>query len=360
MYRNIAKMSDKPQISKASDEIQQKSTAPVDTEITKEKDLLSPEDGTTFKKGRGLLKVPSRSSSQRNQSSPTSTGLSGPTVSDSRNSIGGRSKDSKNSFLGRHRNGSASSNRTGRDTEPSNTPVNSTPTSPVATTQKKKKSGGLLSFFGCCVAPDNANNVEDNNENVHKLDKLPQRPTTAKSRTHTPQEQPKPTEKEPQPPSTTQEAKDKRVSEGSTHDEITVAERENRESKQSIPPAVTVEPPKAQSSDDDPPEEVKPPGSGDVEMREVLTEETEEAPPAPAADDPSTRTIPPPPPPPGPGPAPITHVAITEAGPSAPEPTKWLLPPIAPEFKGKKCLVLDLDETLVHSSFKVRLIVSGP
>ncbi|KAL1755692.1 protein phosphatase [Schizophyllum commune] len=29
-----------------------------------------------------------------------------------------------------------------------------------------------------------------------------------------------------------------------------------------------------------------------------------------------------------------------------------LLPPIAPEHVGKKCLVLDLDETLVHSSFK--------
>lgn len=31
----------------------------------------------------------------------------------------------------------------------------------------------------------------------------------------------------------------------------------------------------------------------------------------------------------------------------------YLLPAIRPEFKGKKCLVLDLDETLVHSSFKV-------
>lgn len=29
-----------------------------------------------------------------------------------------------------------------------------------------------------------------------------------------------------------------------------------------------------------------------------------------------------------------------------------LLPPIAPEHAGRKCLVLDLDETLVHSSFK--------
>jgi RNA polymerase II subunit A small phosphatase-like protein len=35
-----------------------------------------------------------------------------------------------------------------------------------------------------------------------------------------------------------------------------------------------------------------------------------------------------------------------------------LLPPIAPQHAGRKCLVLDLDETLVHSSFKVRRISS--
>lgn len=32
---------------------------------------------------------------------------------------------------------------------------------------------------------------------------------------------------------------------------------------------------------------------------------------------------------------------------------KWLLPPLSSELRGRKCLVLDLDETLVHSSFKV-------
>jgi RNA polymerase II subunit A small phosphatase-like protein len=31
----------------------------------------------------------------------------------------------------------------------------------------------------------------------------------------------------------------------------------------------------------------------------------------------------------------------------------WLLPPIQANLKGRKCLVLDLDETLVHSSFKI-------
>jgi RNA polymerase II subunit A small phosphatase-like protein len=36
---------------------------------------------------------------------------------------------------------------------------------------------------------------------------------------------------------------------------------------------------------------------------------------------------------------------------------KWLLPALRPEHKGRKCLVLDLDETLVHSSFKVRLLL---
>jgi RNA polymerase II subunit A small phosphatase-like protein len=94
---------------------------------------------------------------------------------------------------------------------------------------------------------------------------------------------------------------------------------------------------------------------GDVKMEdpEPVPEEKEEESPAPiskreeAVDKPSL-----PPPPPGPP---------TQTDPSqevlAPEPTdqkqQWLLPPIASRFQGKKCLVLDLDETLVHSSFKI-------
>ena len=64
----------------------------------------------------------------------------------------------------------------------------------------------------------------------------------------------------------------------------------------------------------------------------------------------------PPPPPPDRRRSEVIRQGERNSGgqPNAPaEGQKWLLPPLRPEFKGKKCLVLDLDETLVHSSFKV-------
>ncbi|KAJ5086012.1 hypothetical protein N7532_010783 [Penicillium argentinense] len=59
---------------------------------------------------------------------------------------------------------------------------------------------------------------------------------------------------------------------------------------------------------------------------------------------PPTTVLPPPPP-----------LPVPEA-PSAPDADdqRWLLPPPLPHLQNRKCLVLDLDETLVHSSFKVR------
>ncbi|KAI9594744.1 HAD-like domain-containing protein [Syncephalis fuscata] len=43
----------------------------------------------------------------------------------------------------------------------------------------------------------------------------------------------------------------------------------------------------------------------------------------------------------------------SEASAAKSEPTRYLLPSIYPHHTGRKCLVLDLDETLVHSSFKM-------
>lgn len=69
-------------------------------------------------------------------------------------------------------------------------------------------------------------------------------------------------------------------------------------------------------------------------------------------------------PPPPPGPAPTSALPIPMPGGHAQQGVsiadlieahrkKPLLPPILPIHKGRKCLVLDLDETLVHSSFKI-------
>lgn len=48
----------------------------------------------------------------------------------------------------------------------------------------------------------------------------------------------------------------------------------------------------------------------------------------------------------------ITATSATEVS-DEPDAAVWLLPPLSTSLTGKKCLVLDLDETLVHSSFKV-------
>ncbi|KAL7796869.1 HAD-like domain-containing protein [Trichoderma ceciliae] len=331
---------------------------PLSPGLGKEKDMLLPEDGESSNKGRGLLKVPSRSSSQqRNQSSPTTTGLSGATITDPRSSIGSRSRESKGSFLDRQRNGSSSG-----DAEPARTTDISHPSSPSASEQKRKrkKSSGFLALLGCCGVPDSANTV-DSPQGIHKLDKLPTRPitatATAKSRTQTPQDQTpakQSNEKPPVPATTVSQGKDHGISSSSAHEQTKMEEQAVQETKH-LAPAVTVDPP---SPLPEPNEEVREVEEvvehDDVEMRDVpVAEEPQEVPSEVARQETHEVAIPPPPPGPGPGPLVTTAPPFTEEGPSAPEPQRWLLPPITPELKGRKCLVLDLDETLVHSSFKI-------
>ncbi|UKZ75887.1 hypothetical protein TrVFT333_003583 [Trichoderma virens FT-333] len=252
---------------------------PLSSGSGKEKDMLLPEDGEGSGKGRGLLKVPSRSSSQqRNQSSPTTTGLSGATITDPRSSIGSRSRESKGSFLDRQRNGSSSG-----EAEPARTGDISQPSSPSASEQKRKRK------------KSNADEAEQR--------------------------------KAPVPASTTLQGKDYGISSSSAQDQTKLEEQTTEEAKHPAP-AVTVDP---LSPLPEPNEEVREIEEvvDDVEMRDVpAVEEAQEVQPEVVQQEAHEVSIPPPPP--GPGPSPLVTTAL----------------PLTDE-------VLDLDETLVHSSFKI-------
>lgn len=330
------------------------------------KDTRTTEDGSTPSKSQSLLHVPSRSSSQRIQPSPTTTGLSGATASDPRDSIGGNSKDSSGSMSGRRRNGSASSNQSGMPTGPTDTAGNSQSGSPAGTSQRKKRGGGsFLSIFGCCGVPDDANGINATEQPLpsHKVDKIPLRPTTASRRPVTPSEQPPPSrpqtheKEEPQsqpPQENTRNGNG--ASSSNRQDQSTVEDREG-DSKQTTlvnppHPVITVDPSLVTSTTEIGHVGAKKDVDGDVPMPDAGAAGKRLVQPTPE----STYTPPPPPPPPGPipaGPSPPLDTVETSSVFAAEQGQKSLLPPQAPEFRGKKCLVLDLDETLVHSSFKV-------
>lgn len=288
---------------------------------TEHTDAMNVDEAGSARQGQKLLKVPSRSSSQQKiQSTPSATG---------RSSSSGRSKDSKNSYADAQGNGSVTAARHAVENDLASTPGHTQPSSPSASEQKqRRKKGGLLSLLGCCGAPD-----DEDKSNVHKLDKLPQRPTTAKSRSQTSQDQYARHSNEK--PNSSAATADHNAGASGSQDVI----MEETDTHQKPTPAVAVEPPSApqssgggNSSDGDDSDMPDAPADPSRETQAVTADEQEE------------RNIPPPPP----GPS------IATAVPFPPEePRKWLLPPIAPEHKGRKCLVLDLDETLVHSSFKV-------
>ncbi|MCJ1245972.1 hypothetical protein MMC30_003176 [Trapelia coarctata] len=121
------------------------------------------------------------------------------------------------------------------------------------------------------------------------------------------------------------------------------------------PPTPTM-PSQENPTDDRTPLQVK--RDSDVDMPDAPSDEPAAAEPKKGAERSDPEVVPqlPPPPPLAPRTNPSSpgherNLTNTSSAPN--EQQKWLLPPIRDEFKGKKCLVLDLDETLVHSSFKI-------
>jgi RNA polymerase II subunit A small phosphatase-like protein len=380
------------------------SETPVLSGSQNEKDYLrvAEEAPEVPKKNRGLLHVPSRSSSHKIQPSPTSTGLSGATASDPRESIGGRSKESKSSILGRRRNGSATSSKMSiTQQEPSTgTTGSANPASSGAKPSQQPKKKGFLSFL-CCGAPDDsANNLGPNDAALPvKITKVPSgRPTTASRPEHGSTSQVNAvaeSQNEKEPLKKTEPEREKtepaslesgrtlqsggpavngdanRVS-GDARDQPlpalpTEAEKASPPVGQPNPSVVVQGPTRAASTRASSSVQAPAPApaptpepkdaEGDVKMVDSGPVPTEKVdlPPAPVPRQAETaRTVLPPPPS---SPPPVQNDEV-----AAPEPTEqkqqWLLPPIAPRFQGKKCLVLDLDETLVHSSFKVCFTVN--
>lgn len=333
---------------------------------------------------------------------------------------------SKGSISGRRRNDSAASSVRAKQVQgatPTVAEQNTSGTNPktVGKTRSSKKGGvsKFLSFLNCCSAPENAKNVESDDQAVPM--KNAKQVQSGGGRQATPA-------LKPEAESSTAESKetaDEKVG-GTPYSELTSAAepkmvdpqpREDvpmaqpttqgdaggggEEEEKDAPPAqskseyqplsstpglseqyesggVVLAQDPAQDSDSkvfvEPPTA---PEQGDVAINDRLPQQLQrdsdiemaEAPSIVApVDEPSEHTehtaaesVPTnlPPPPPLAGRDLQTNSSVnpnrgTSSVVAPSEKQQWLLPPIQPRFQGKKCLVLDLDETLVHSSFKVR------
>ena len=284
----------------------------------------------------------------------------------------------------------------------------------AANKTKAKKRGGFLSFLNCCSAPENASTVEGGDQAVpaKKAKVLQPKPgrqptpvvkvnaSAGESSTGESKEVaeesiggPEYSELKPaaKPTMITRSSKDKVP----TEKPVAQAPPVPSTAETTEPPAATetrdpLLPPVPASNVSSPPEAVPvqnmeatpviagtappqliEPDQSVAEQGSAINDRTPQqeqadsdiamvdAPPlAPAVEEPPTTAreltqaqmnLPPPPP--------RNGQDTTTSGSSAVTPSdkqRWLLPPLQPHFKGRKCLVLDLDETLVHSSFKVR------
>jgi RNA polymerase II subunit A small phosphatase-like protein len=299
------------------------------------------------------------------------------------------------------RNGSvASSKRSG--TSPAATQANAgksnATTMQSAPMQKSKKSGGFLGFLNCCASSDNANGVDDEvpmpvkkvpaqapaQTTPGKPESIPLQPVPSRPTVPLPEKNtPRPLEPV-QNPATDQE--DTSYAPSRSKQENVLSDLDHKASSKDIMnqplpalPQDVDKGPRDQNSSSNPsvivqaPTPIRPKQEDTAPLpppptdQENISRDTEmtDAPPISAGetkavsvnhhDAQSNATILPPPPP-LPAPESVKDPANAPQEPTTADPEEkqqWLLPPIEPRFHGKKCLVLDLDETLVHSSFKV-------
>jgi RNA polymerase II subunit A small phosphatase-like protein len=359
-----------------------------------------PSTDTDSKQKQPFLNVPQSASQTHNteEQTPTGTGLSGATAADAE-SIGRASKHSKRSFMNKRRAGStASSKRSQQRAATSEKAQPPLPASAAAqregSTRSKKRSGGL---FAClpCFAPKEHRIPEDAPpENVKQAAAVKtsrtsqstpvkkQEPSAAESGTA---ESSSPLDEKAGGTAYGAGAADKSLnSDGTaerssyeTRPQIMTRSSSKRQGEQTMPVSNTLQPepidiqvtqptpgttpvlprPSADQARiiEDQTEDQKV-LDNDIEMKDVPLSTNDvhlegEDPNAEVSqsDHPKVDL---PPPPPLEQRQDVVQKQTSEMSDTS-EQQKYLLGPIAPRFKGKKCLVLDLDETLVHSSFKV-------
>jgi RNA polymerase II subunit A small phosphatase-like protein len=350
-------------------------------------------------KKRSFLNIPRSSSrSKDEESTPTGTGLSGATVADSE-SIG---RGSKRSFIGgKRRAGSTASSKRSQQRVAASEKVEQAPPAPTTTqragstkSKSKTRSGGLLACLPCFTPKDSI--AEDDAPQNSKKTAVP-----AAGRTTQPVPPPKTDLAAESSTADSKEPIDEKAGEsyGAEREKPSHGDGTTDPSTDSPPQIVTRTPSKRQNDQPLPPLPNQPgrldtnsipqigvqgptPGTtpvhprpstegeqiihdqtpeqhqrdSDLEMRDVpISSNDVQTDEGSATDEPpkqghSTIDLPPPPP------LQQREKEVQNQQMQEQEvatPSKSLLGPLRPEFKGKKCLVLDLDETLVHSSFKV-------
>ena len=344
--------------------------------------------------------MPSRPAPRATQPSPATTALTGATVTENAEAPG---RSSIGSSPGKRRRGSAaSSQRQAVANACKSAPAENAMDSSESQVPKKNAFSRFFSFITCCGVPENANSVDAEGQAVPaKTSKLqpdrkgrltiPLNKADAKVQGSTAEEAKDAVEEKlgglrdsenTDISSDSQQAKDSSRSHDASMAHVTtdLGPREDRLLGQASSDTAnrlgngTRGPDNTQTSDNkfaaQPSSSVSPNGArtaphskqgSDIEMPDAPPPSVNQAHEG-FKDETSARSDLPPPPP-------VANRTITSPATAesqqdtmmtAPTEEKqhWLLPPIQPRFKGKKCLVLDLDETLVHSSFKVRATVS--
>lgn len=312
------------------------------------------------------LNIPSRTSSQQN---PKSTTTPSKPNTQSEDPPAAR-RGSKRSILTRSRNNSRSSRRSARGTRgaESKEAVPPLPAQNDGTRSEKKPRSGFLAFLNCCSPSDTVQESKEEPPVPAKKTTVPPTQTKA-SRPAEPLAAPNEKEPDSKPLSEkpVQKEEDEEKADSATKDgALGVQSNADDEilNEKAVQKDITSQPTERpyisgvpdpetglvitdyyyNDGDDTPMPDAPPVVEKDTEKKDLPVDE-----PAQPADLQPQVQLPPPPP--------LSQrqeqVGTVPAVPEAPEKQNWLLPPAQPPLKGRKCLILDLDETLVHSSFKI-------